>query len=173
MCSVARMNMEQGRASVRIRVAVSEDASSIASVLHESFIEYEPLYTQEGFNATTPVTAQVKKRIEEGPVWVALDSDAAIVGTVSVVPKGESLYVRGMAIVPAARGRRIGESLLRQVEDFAAERGFKRLLLSTTPFLERAIQLYEHYGFKRSSGGPDDLFGTPLFTMEKILESPD
>jgi GNAT superfamily N-acetyltransferase len=166
------MNMDQGRSSIRIRMAVSEDASSISSVLHESFIEYKPLYTEEGFAATTPVTAQVRDRIGEGPVWIVSDNDA-IVGTVSVVPKGESLYVRGMAIVPAARGRRIGELLLRQVEDFATERGFKRLLLSTTPFLERAIQLYEHYGFKRSSGGPDNLFGTPLLTMEKILESPD
>ena len=167
-----RMKMEQGRSSVRIRKAVSEDAASIASVLHESFIEYEPLYTPEGFAATTPATAQVQNRIEEGPVWVVMDNDV-MVGTVSVVPKGESLYVRGMAIVPAARGQRIGEMLLRQVEGFASEHGFKRLLLSTTPFLERAIQLYEHYGFKRSTEGPHDLSGTPLFTMEKILESPD
>jgi ribosomal protein S18 acetylase RimI-like enzyme len=164
--------MEQGRSTVLIRLAVWEDASSIASVLHESFIEYKPLYTEEGFAATTPKTAQIRNRIEEGPVWVVSDNDA-IVGTVSVVQKEDSLYIRGMAIVPAARGRRIGELLLRQVEDFAVERSFKRLLLSTTPFLERAIQLYEDYGFKRSSGGPDNLFGTPLFTMEKILESPD
>jgi len=153
-------------------MAVPADASSIASVLHESFTEYKSLYTQEGFAATTPVSARIQDRIEEGPIWVVLDNDA-IVGTVSVVPKGESLYVRGMAIVPAARGRRIGELLLMQVEGYASERGFKRLLLSTTPFLERAIQLYERYGFKRSSEGPDELFGTPLFTLEKILEPQD
>ena len=164
--------MGQDIAGVRIRMAVPEDAPSIASVLHESFIRYKPLYTPEGFAATTPVSAEVRKRLEEGPVWVALDGDA-VVGTVSVVPKGESLYVRGMAIVPAARGRGIGESLLRQAEVFASERGFERLFLSTTPFLERAIRLYEHYGFKRSSEGPDNLFGTPLFTMEKTLASPD
>ncbi len=120
------MNIEQRRSSVQIRLAVPEDASSIASVLHNAFIEYKPLYTREGFIATTPVAAEVKNRIDEGPVWVVSDNDA-IVGTVSVVPKGESLYVRGMAVVPAARGGRIGELLLRQVEDFAAERGFKRL----------------------------------------------
>jgi putative acetyltransferase len=164
--------MEQDSSSVRIRAAVPEDAASIASVLRESFREYKSLYTEEGFAATTPATARVRNRLEEGPVWVVLDNDA-VVGTVSVVPKGESLYVRGMAILPAARGRRIGELLLRQVEGFASERGFKRLLLSTTPFLGRAIRLYEHYGFRRSGEGPDDLFGTPLFTMEKVLESPD
>lgn len=165
------MNVGGDSSGIRIRVAVAEDAPSIASVLRESFAEYESLYTREGFDATTPAGPQVRERMEEGPVWVAVDGDA-VVGTVSVVPKGESLYVRGMAIVPAARGRGIGELLLREVEAYASERGFKRLLLSTTPFLGRAIQLYERYGFRRSGEGPDELFGTPLFTMEKILKSP-
>jgi ribosomal protein S18 acetylase RimI-like enzyme len=154
-----------------MRAAVPEDAPSIASVLRESFAEYEPLYTREGFAATTPASEQVRERIEEGPVWVALDGEA-VVGTVSVVPKGESLYVRGMAVAPAARGRRIGELLLRRVEDFASAHGFTRLFLSTTPFLGPAIGLYERHGFKRTGEGPGDLFGTPLFTMEKVLESP-
>jgi ribosomal protein S18 acetylase RimI-like enzyme len=165
------MDFERGIQGVRIRAASSADAASIASVLRESFAEYEPLYTREGFDATTPAAAQVESRIEEGPVWVALD-DETVVGTVSAVARGDALYVRGMAIVPAARGRGVGELLLRRVETFASERGFRRLLLSTTPFLGRAIRLYESYGFKRSGGGPDALFGTPLFTMEKVLEPP-
>jgi putative acetyltransferase len=164
--------MERDTSGVRIREAVSEDAPSIASVLRESFMEYKALYTQEGFDATTPLSEQVRSRMQEGPVWVALVNDA-VVGTVSAVPKGESLYLRGMAIVPVARGRRIGESLLMRVEIFAYERGFKRLFLSTTPFLGRAIQLYERYGFRRSVEGPDNIFGTPLFSMEKIVEPPD
>jgi short-subunit dehydrogenase len=40
--------------------------------------------------------------------------------------------------------------------------------LSTTP-LTRAISLYEQYGFRRSDEGPNNLFGTPLFTMVKVL----
>jgi len=59
--------------------------------------------------------------------------------------------------------------LLRQVESFASAHGYKRLLLSTTRFLTRAIRLYEHFGFRRSSDEPTDLFGTPLFTMIKPL----
>jgi ribosomal protein S18 acetylase RimI-like enzyme len=160
--------MEQDKPSVRIRMAVSEDATSIATVLHESFIEYRPLYTQQGFAATTPISDQVLNRIEEGPVWVVF-TDNDLVGTVSALPKGDSLYIRGLAVVPAARGRRIGDLLLQQVEEFAAEQGYKRLFLSTTPFLAQAIKLYERQGFKRSGEGPDHLFGTPLFTMEKLL----
>ena len=105
----------------------------------------------------------------EGPIWVALHREE-IVGTVSVVPKGEELYIRGMAVLPAARGKRIGELLLLHIEKFANSNGHKRLFLSTTPFLARAIRLYERFGFRRCDEGSHDLFGTRLFTMVKILQ---
>jgi putative acetyltransferase len=155
--------------NIQIRAAVPDDAASIASVLHESFIEYQSQYTSEGFAATTPAPDQTRVRMSEGKVWVAL-LDGRIVGTVAVVAKGESLYIRGMAILPAARGARIGERLLKEIESFAIEHHYRRLFLSTTPFLSRAIRLYEKFGFRRNAEGPHDLFGTPLMTMEKILE---
>jgi RimJ/RimL family protein N-acetyltransferase len=65
------------------------------------------------------------------------------------------------------RGQRIGQRLLTQVEHYAFTKGYRRLFLSTTPFLNRAIRLYEGSGFVRN--GVDDLHGTPLITMEKYL----
>ena len=93
-----------------------------------------------------------------------------IVGTVSAVPKGAACYVRSMAIVPAARGLGLGRLLLERVEAFAASQGHTYLLLSTTPFLARAIRLYEQVGFRRTADGPHDLYGTPLFSMVKPLK---
>lgn len=162
------MNVEQDRPSVHIRLAVSDDVLQIASVLYESFIEYKSSYTDEGFAATTPAVDEIQSRIEEGPVWVAVCDDA-IVGTVSAVDMGEALYIRGMAILPTARGQHIGERLLNQIESFASLHGYKRLVLSTTPFLTRAIRLYERAGFSRSNEGAHELLGTPLFTMVKTL----
>jgi N-acetylglutamate synthase-like GNAT family acetyltransferase len=106
--------------------------------------------------------------MSEGPVWVAR-SNEVVVGTAAAVPKGERLYLRGMAVDPVARGGKIGCKLLARAEEFAIENGFVELFLSTTPFLSRAIHLYEQYGFCRSKEGPDELFGTPLFTMGKTL----
>jgi GNAT superfamily N-acetyltransferase len=106
----------------------------------------------------------------EGPVWVVI-RDQAIVGTASAVSQGEYLYVRGMAVLPNARGQKIGALLLAHIESFASANGFTRLFLSTTPFLSSAIRLYERFGFRRIDDGPHDLFGTPLFTMEKLLNS--
>ena len=164
------MTLKDQPPEIQIRLATPLDLPAIASVLYESFIEYKSLYTPEGFSATTPDSERLIVRIKEGPVWIVLIDDE-LIGTVSAVMKGNSLYVRGMAILPSGRGKRIGELLLDQVEDFAVQQNCKRLFLSTTPFLVRAIQLYEHYGFKRTAEGPDDLFGTPLFTMEKLLKS--
>ena len=153
---------------VQIRMAAFGDAPQIASLLHESFIEYRDSYTPEGFAATTPTSEEMLTRMEEGPMWVTL-IDGSIVGTVAAVDRGEDLYVRGMAVLPAVRGRQIGELLLREIEDYARERGYSRLILSTTPFLHCAIRLYERFGFLRCEEGARDLKGTPLFTMVKNL----
>jgi ribosomal protein S18 acetylase RimI-like enzyme len=162
----------ENQAKIKIRKARSDDAASIASVLYSSFKEYEPFYTQKAFSATTPASDKVLERMKEGPVWVALQNDA-IVGTISAAVKDDRLYIRGMAVLPTAREQRIGWLLLKYVEKFAVKKGIKRLSLSTTPFLKRAIRLYEHFGFHRTSEGPHNLFGTPLFTMEKILKPED
>src|SRR5712691_752053 len=114
--------------------ATIDDSDQIATVLHASFIEYEASYTSAGFAATTPTSEQIQQRMSEGPVWVAL-LDNVIVGTVSAVLKREGVYIRGMALLPDARGHGIGVRLLEKVEEFAGSQGRERLFLSTTPFL--------------------------------------
>jgi GNAT superfamily N-acetyltransferase len=140
----------------------------VASVLKKAFLEYEPLYTKEGYAATTPNAATILRRMQEGPLWVA-DCGKEIAGTAAAVKQETGLYVRGMAVLPTARSHGLGRLLLEEIELFAAQNGCRRLFLSTTPFLNRAIRLYEDFGFHTTKEGPHDLFGTPLFTMEKAL----
>jgi ribosomal protein S18 acetylase RimI-like enzyme len=155
--------------SIDIHLATPGDETSIASLLHEAFLAYRPSYTPEGFSATTPSSDTIRARFDEGPVWVAVDG-AAIVGTVSALPQGEAIYIRSLAVLPTARGQGVGRALLRTVEEYASEHGFARLTLSTTPFLSSAIRLYEGFSYHRSEEGPQDLFGTPLFSMAKVLK---
>jgi GNAT superfamily N-acetyltransferase len=153
---------------IEVRLATPDDLPSLASLIYDSFVEYRSSYTDEGFVATTPASDQLLQRMNEGPIWVATKDDA-LLGTVSVVARGEDLYIRGMAVSPQARGLGLGALLLTTTEDFALAQGHKRLTLSTTPFLNQAIRLYERYGFQRTADGPHDLYGTPLFTMIKDL----
>jgi putative acetyltransferase len=160
----------EASSEIEIRLARPEDASSVAKVLHEAFVEYESLYTREGFAATTPNTEQILTRMLEGPVWIA-SRGSQILGTVGAIVKGKSLYIRGMAVLPAARGSGVGARLLAQCEEWAALQECSRLFLTTTPFLSAAIRLYEESGFQRANAGPLDLFGTPLFMMEKDVHA--
>lgn len=162
------MNEESNR-DVEIRRATREDIPAIASILLASFEEFRPLYTPGGFSATTPTSEAIDTRFEDGPAWVAV-YDGRVVGTVAAVPGESGLYVRSMAVLPEARGRRTGELLLEEVEAFAHAQGCQRMFLSTTPFLGAAIRLYERFGFTRRNTGPQDLHGTPLFSMEKFLQ---
>lgn len=151
-------------------MAAAHDAPSISSVLYESFVRYRPCYTREAFAVTAPPSDRILERMDEGPMWVALCGDV-IVGTVSAVCESDAVYVRGLAVLPSARGQRIGALLLAHVDEYASVLGYGRLVLSTTPFLTGAIDLYERSGFLRNSEGPHGLLGTPLFTMAKVLES--
>jgi putative acetyltransferase len=155
-------------AQIEIHRAAAEDAPAIAALLYESFVEFKPLYTDAGFSATTPNSAQILLRMHEGPAWLAMRREVAL-GTVAALVKSQSAYIRGMAVLPSARAAGVGAALLRHVEDWAASQGCPRLFLNTTPFLSAAIRLYEKSGFRRTAEGPHELAGTPLFTMEKKL----
>lgn len=151
-----------------LRRAEVVDARVIAHILLAAFEEFRPLYTAGGFEATTPTADVIRKRLREAPTWLALIGERAA-GTVSCLMNERRCYMRSMAVVPEERGHGVAQALLRQVEKFAAHRGASSVYLSTTPFLQDAIRLYERFGFRRTKEGPCDLFGTPLFTMEKIV----
>jgi ribosomal protein S18 acetylase RimI-like enzyme len=154
--------------AAQIRRANKDDTGSIAAILYDAFVEHQSAYTPEAFRATTPTAGQIGNRINEGPIWIAVEEDT-VVGTVSAVLEGASLYIRSMAVIPAARGQGIGRRLLGVVEEYAVQNGFERLWLSTTPFLTQAIRLYEQAGFSKREERPYELFGTPLITMIKML----
>jgi GNAT superfamily N-acetyltransferase len=158
--------------TLTIRPATAADAGAVASVLVEAFAEFQPLYSSAGYHATTPAGQEIERRFVDGPIWV-VEHDGRIAGTVSAILRDDGVYLRSMAVAPAARGCGVGRALLSQVEEFAAANNRQHLYLSTTPFLFSAIRLYERAGFIPTSAPPYELFGTPLFTMEKWSNSVD
>lgn len=163
------MIVEVGSEDLQIRLAAAEDADAIAAILLEAFSQFESDYTPEAFVVVTPKADEIATRFDEGPMWVAVKDDE-VVGTVSVLPEPEWLYIRSMAVSPKAQGLGIGYRLLDAVEECAIANGFDRLFLYTTYFSTGAIQLYEKHGFKRGRDtAADEWFGTPGLAMEKKI----
>jgi GNAT superfamily N-acetyltransferase len=158
---------------VEIRLATRDDAATISEVLLESFSTFRDQYTPEAFEIVTPSAELIIERFAEGPMWVAIVDDK-IVGTASVLPEPEWLYVRSMAVVPSARGMGIATKLLDVIEAYAIGERFEKLFLYTTYFSTGAVELYEKHGYIRGRDTTaDEWYGTPGLAMEKNLKDVD
>ena len=152
-----------------IRLAKPGDEAAIAKVLLEAFSQFRNDYTPGSFAIVTPSADEIAKRFDEGPMWVAED-EGEIVATVSVLPEPEWLYIRSMAVSPAAQGLGIAHRLLDSIEDYTIGDGFEKLFLYTTHFSVAAIDLYEKHGFVRGrETTAEEWYGTPGLAMEKSL----
>jgi GNAT superfamily N-acetyltransferase len=166
------MELQLSTAPASVRLARPTEAAQAAFLLRVAFAEVAALYTPEALAATLVDTETLRRRMEEGVVWLAFLGTRAV-GTVSALPKPEGLHVRSMAVHPEARGEGVGKALLQAVERFGRERGHARIFLRTTPFLTSSIALYSRAGFTMREGAERDFHGVPLFEMEKSLERPE
>lgn len=152
-----------------VRRARPTEAASVAMLLRVAFAEVAALYTPEALADTLPDAEALRRRMDEGAVWLAFLEDEAV-GTVSACCKTEGLHVRSMAVHPSARGHGVAKALLAAAERFGRERGHGRVFLRTTPFLSSAIALYSRAGYTIHQGAERDLHGVPLFELEKPLK---
>jgi len=154
---------------VLVRLAVSDDAATVADLIYEAFAPFRSEYTDGAFEYTTPNADAIRPRFEEGPIWIAeLNGDA--VGTVSGLPDAGRFYIRSMAIKPSAQRGGIGQKLLDALESHAREAGFEKLYLYTTLVLPGAKRLYEKNGFYvLRETEPEEWFDMGGLEMEKRL----
>ncbi|MGY5882849.1 GNAT family N-acetyltransferase [Modestobacter lacusdianchii] len=105
-----------------------------------------------------PQLADVAGRAERADLLVARDADGQIVGSVALVLEGDFGEVtespdeaafRMLAVDRAARGRGVGEALVRACLDRARAAGRHRMVLSTGDRMHAAHRLYERLGFTR------------------------
>lgn len=86
--------------------------------------------------------------------------DGRVLGTATYVPCPSSAYaellgpgdagMRMLAVDPAAQGRGVGKALVAACVARARADRVRRLVLHTTPWMERAHRLYERAGFRRA-----------------------
>ena len=84
---------------------------------------------------------------------VAAAEDGRIVGLLSValydVPSGRKAWIEDVVVDAAARGRGIGEALVREALALARREGVARVMLTSNATRRAAHRLYERMGFVR------------------------
>ncbi len=85
-------------------------------------------------------------------VWVA-EVDGSIVGEL-VLQRSRGRADLGMEIASAWRGRGVGAALVHAGLAWAREQGLDKVALQVWPHNERALKLYEKFGFAREGYHP-------------------
>ena len=87
-----------------------------------------------------------------GRLYIAGPSDAPY-GCIALRPLDDAAIgeVKRLYVRPAARGRRLGESLVLRLMDDARAIGYRELKLDTLEWMNDARKLYERLGFAQCS----------------------
>ncbi len=119
----------------------------------------------------------------EAHLLVHRDSaDGTILGTVWLDPKRDGVWYLGLLTVrPALQKQQLGRALLAAVEDFAKQRGARRMRMTVVHVRDTLIAWYERRGYTLTGETKpfpyhDKRFGNPLrddlhfVVLEKALE---
>jgi ribosomal protein S18 acetylase RimI-like enzyme len=152
-----------------IRGATEHDAAGILACLRTAFEAYRTSYTPEAFRDTVLSPEGFQQRLTSTHIFVALQGDSHIIGTVccALVSSDEG-HLRGMAVLPDCQRLGIAEKLLQAAEAELVGSKCSRVTLDTTEPLQRAMHFYEKNGY-RASGKITDFFGMPLHEYVKEL----
>jgi ribosomal protein S18 acetylase RimI-like enzyme len=102
-----------------------------------------------------PTTVQLKELMAAhgSTLLVARDELGHIVGTLTFIVFRTTTELRGriedVVVESGARGKGLGEELVREALRLAQERGARSLTLSSRPDREAANRLYERVGFEQ------------------------
>lgn len=106
--------------------------------------------------------------VPEISFFVAHDGNL-VLGTGALADKGDYGEVKSMFVSPVARGKGVGEALLRQIEAAARAKGHTAMKLETGNVLHAAHRLYERSGFTKCGPFGDYPEANSSIFMEKTL----
>jgi ribosomal protein S18 acetylase RimI-like enzyme len=145
----------------RIRDARADDRAAVEAVTLDAYQQYAAVmptlweaYRQNIVStlAAAPLDAQIVAEDGRRIVGSVLLYRA---GTVIARPGGGSLTlaspeVRLLAVAPAARGKGVGDALMRECVTRSRASGAAHMTLHTTDMMRAAVRLYERMGFVRA-----------------------
>ncbi len=139
---------------MEIRRAASEEHAVIGELTVAAYAAFttgaEDFYVEHLRDAAA--------RDREAELWVAED-DGDVVGTVTIAPEGSPWRELGkpgegefrmLAVSPAARGRGVGEALVRHALDRFRAAGNRRVVLCSLEDMAAAHRIYRRLGFVRA-----------------------
>lgn len=105
------------------------------------------------------VLRDAASRAEQAELWVAVDEDQQVLGTVTFCPPGSAYRelagdgegeFRMLGVHPSARGRGVGHALVQRCIARSRELGDHRMVICSDREMRTAHRLYARLGFERA-----------------------
>ena len=140
--------------SVTLRPAVEDDLDRVGHLVAHAYLADGLIHEQHPYLAELRDAAH---RADQATVLVAVD-EGAVVGTVTLAVAGSpyaeiaepgEAEIRMLAVDPSARGRGLGEALVRAAAQHGLSHGLEAVILTTMPAMAAAQRMYARLGFER------------------------
>ena len=145
------------------------DQPEIHALLEQAYRYYAGLYPPEENHLLDIASLKT-----DSTAFLVARIDGQVMGYGAVVKRGEDAEgawgeVKRMFVAPAARGKRVGKTLLEALESYARRQGINCLRLETGNRQPEALGLYRAAGFRNID--PFDGYGSSDYSlfMEKRL----
>jgi ribosomal protein S18 acetylase RimI-like enzyme len=147
--------MTDGRRGVVVRRARESELDEAGRLVAQAYREGNPTATPDPY---LEVVADARARAQDGEVLVAVDDDGTLLGSVTFalppsplaeLGRDDEGELRMLGVASAARGRGVGEALVRACLERSRAAGRAGVVLCTQPWMRAAHRLYERAGFVR------------------------
>lgn len=160
---------------VHVRLATPEDAPAIVAILREVAEERNSTPRQPHEAPTLEEhRAAIANADKEGTIWFVAEEHGAVIGFLSA-KRGKRDAMKhvadlGLTVARHARGRGVGEVLMRALETWARGAGVRKLTLGAFHDNERALKLYRRLGYQ-VDGVRTGMFILDGRTIDEVLMS--
>ncbi len=145
---------------IGVREIQQHEKQIVQQLLIESYHQYEPLYKdpEVWINYLKDIRSSVFN--ENADKILVAERNGKIIGSLQLYQSSEKAYnkpeldiyspiIRLLAVHPNARGCGAAQALLCASVEYAEQKGESAIYLHSSDRMNKAIKLYQRYGFKR------------------------
>ncbi|MBC7850102.1 MAG: GNAT family N-acetyltransferase [Chitinophagaceae bacterium] len=160
---------------ITIRPLQEKDNRPIASIIRNTLAEFGANHPGTVyFDPTTDNLFQLFKT--PGSYYLVAEANFELLGGAGIfpsdgLPDGTCELVK-MYLVPEARSMGLGKKMIEQVLAWAKNSGYGQVYIETMPELEKAMKVYEKFGFEYLDGpmGNTGHTGCSIWMLKKFRE---
>jgi putative acetyltransferase len=160
--------------SVTIRTIRPEDNAALARIIRDTLAEFGANHPGTVYyDATTDHLFEVFDATPNSKYFIA-EKDGKIVGGAGIYPTDAlpeaTCELVKMYLKPGARGVGLGRALIERCLNIAKELGYKQVYLESMPELQKALSVYEKFGFEylKAPMGNSGHTGCELWMLKKL-----